>query len=107
KPNRQEIKRLRSEMIITRGRELNPLKKRIEFLENSIMKNEESISHLENELIELAQKSESKKIQESSQKMGALKKDVDQFMDELVELTTKHDDIFNSYEKKLEELEAN
>src|SRR5690606_25634756 len=106
KPSRQEIKRLRSEMIVARGRELNPLKKRIEQLETQIMKNEESIANLENEMIELAQKSESKKIQEHAQKVFSLKKDVDLFMDELVELTTKHDDIYNDYERRLGELEG-
>ncbi|MFA5584834.1 MAG: ABC-F family ATP-binding cassette domain-containing protein [Bacteriovoracaceae bacterium] len=106
KPNRQEIKRLRSEMIVARGRELNPFKKRIEQLETQIMKNEESIGNLENEMIELAQKSESKKIQEHAQKVFSLKKDVDLFMDELVELTTKHDDIYNDYERRLGELEG-
>ncbi|HLW56432.1 MAG TPA: ATP-binding cassette domain-containing protein [Bacteriovoracaceae bacterium] len=106
KPNRQELKRLRSEMIIARGRELNPLKKKMESLESSIMKNEEEIGTLENELIELAQNGESKRIQESSQRVSFLRKEVDQMMDELVELTTKHDDIFSSYEEKLKELEV-
>ena len=106
KPSRQEIKRLRSEMVVTRGRQLNPLKKRIDFLENAIMSNEDKVTALENELIDLAQKGESKKIQEVSQKVSGLKKDVDSFMDELVELTTKHDEIYAGYEEKLRELEG-
>lgn len=106
KPSRQEIKRLRSEMVVTRGRQLNPLKKRMDFLENAIMSNEDKVTALENELIDLAQKGESKKIQEVSQKVSGLKKDVDSFMDELVELTTKHDEIYAGYEEKLRELEG-
>lgn len=103
--SRNDLKRLRSEMIIARGRELNPFKKKMEKLEESVMRDEEKISLLENELVELAQKGDSKKIQESSQQISVLKKNVDKNMEELVELTTKHDEIFQSYEKKLEDLE--
>ena len=103
--SRNDLKRLRSEMIIARGRELNPFKKKMEKLEEAVMRDEEKISLLENELVELAQKGDSRKIQESSQQISVLKKNVDKNMEELVELTTKHDEIFQSYEKKLEDLE--
>jgi ATP-binding cassette subfamily F protein 3 len=103
--SRNDLKRLRSEMIIARGRELNPFKNKMEKLEEAVMRDEEKISLLENELVELAQKGDSKKIQESSQQISVLKKNVDKNMEELVELTTKHDEIFQSYEKKLEDLE--
>lgn len=103
--SRNDLKRLRSEMIIARGRELNPFKKKMEKLEEAVMRDEEKISLLENELVELAQKGDSRKIQEFSQQISVLKKNVDKNMEELVELTTKHDEIFQSYEKKLEDLE--
>src|SRR5690606_12534210 len=66
KPNRQDMKRLRSEMIIERGRELNPLKKKIELLENSIIKLEDEQSTLENLLLDPEHLNNSKKVQESS-----------------------------------------
>lgn len=106
KPNRQEIKRLRSEMIIERGREINPLKKKMDFLEAEIMKLEEEQGKLEAVMIDLAASGDSKKIQECSQNLGSVKKKVDASFEELTEITTKHDDIFRRFEMKLKILES-
>lgn len=105
KPNRQEMKRLRSEMIIERGREINPLKKKMEVLEKEIMKLEEEQFKLEQELIEISGSGESKKIQENSQRLGLVKKRVEEAFEELTDITLKHDTIFQGYEAKLKELE--
>lgn len=106
KPNRQEMKRLRSEMIIARGRELNPLKKRIETLEKEIMKLETEQELLEGALIDLAAQGDSRKIQENSQRLGTVKKRVEEAFEELTDVTLNHDEIFQRYEEKLKELEA-
>lgn len=106
KLSRNDIKRLRSEMIIERGRELNPLKKKMEQLEKDIIKNEEEQKTLEASLIDLASQGDSKKIQEASQRLGIVKKKVDDSFEELTEITTKHDEIFARYEEKLAKLEA-
>lgn len=106
KPNRQEVKRLRSETIIERGRELNPLKKKMEALEKEIMKLEEEQVKLEENLIDLASTGDSKKIQESSLRLGTVKKRVEDAFEELTEITMKHDEIFNRYEGKLKDLEV-
>ncbi|WP_408097749.1 ABC-F family ATP-binding cassette domain-containing protein [Peredibacter sp. HCB2-198] len=104
RPNRQEVKRLRSEMIIERGRELNPLKKKMETLEKEIIKLEEEQKTLEAVLIDPA--SDSKKIQESSQRLGQVNKKIDSSFEELTEITMKHDEIFQGYEVKLKDLEV-
>ncbi len=106
KPNRQEMKRLRSEMIISRGRELNPLKKKMESLEAEIVKLESEQEKLETSLIELASSGDSKKIQENGQRLGVIKKRVDEAFEELTEVTLNHDEIFQGYELKLKELEV-
>ncbi len=106
KPNRQEIKRLRSEMIISRGRELNPLKKKMESLESEIVKLESEQGILESSLIELASSGDSKKIQEIGQRLGVVKKRVDEAFEELTEVTLTHDEIFQGYETKLKDLEV-
>jgi ATP-binding cassette subfamily F protein 3 len=106
KMSRQEAKRLRSELIIERGRELNPFKKRMEILELGIMKFEEEQQKLEAEMIELAANGDSKKIQQCSQKLGVVKKTVEDSFDELTELTIKHDDLFAKFEVKLKKLEV-
>jgi ATP-binding cassette subfamily F protein 3 len=106
KPSRQEIKRLRSEMIIERGRETSSLKKRMEYLELAIIKLEEEQPLLEAELIERSTTGDSKKIQETSQRLGSVKKKIDKSFEELTEVTTKYDDLMAKYEVKLKELET-
>lgn len=106
KPNRQEMKRLRSEMIIERGRELNPLKKKMETLEKEIMKLEDEAKTLEAVLIDPAFMNDSKKIQESSQRLGQVNKKIDTSFEELTDITMKHDEIFQGFEVKLKDLEV-
>lgn len=104
KPSRQEIKRLRSEAVIERGRELNPLKKKMEVLEKKIFKLEDEQKELEKALIDLAAQGDSKKIQESSQRLGLVKKTVDEAFEELTTLTIEHDEIYQRWETKLKDL---
>ena len=106
RPSRQELKRLRSEAIIERSRELSPFKKKMESLEKKIMALEEEASVLESSLIDLAAKGDSKKIQEYSQRLGTAKKDVDLFFEELTDITLEHDEILERWEEKLKALEV-
>lgn len=106
RPSRQELKRLRSEAIIERSREANPCKKKMESLEKKIMDWEEEQDVLESSLIEIASKGDSKKIQEMSQRLGVVKKSIDEAFEELTDVTLKHDEIMQKWEMKLRELEA-
>lgn len=105
KPSRADMKRLRSEMIIERSRELSPFKKRMDFLEKEIIKLEDEQQKLEASIIELASSGDSKKIQGASQRLGVVKKKVDESFEELTEVTMKHDDLFAKFELKLKDLE--
>jgi len=105
KPSRNEIKRLRSECIIERSRELSPLKKRMEKLEKDIFKWEEEVQIFEEKLIGFAESGDSQKIQETSQKLATLKKNIDISFEELTDVTMKHDEIFAQYEVRLKDLE--
>lgn len=106
KMSRQEAKRVRQEIILERSRELSPLKKRMEVLEKEIIKLEDEQQKLEADLIDLAAQGDSKKIQESSQRLGSVKKKVEESFDELTEITMKHDELHASYESRLNELET-
>lgn len=106
KPSRQELKRLRSEAIIERGREVNPLKKKMETLEKKIMDFESEQGTLEAALIDLAAKGDSKKIQETSQRLGVVKKTVDDAFEELTEISMKYDEIMARWEVRLQELDS-
>lgn len=106
KPNRQEMKRLRSEMIIDRGRELNPLKKHMESLEKEIMGLEDEQLKLEASLINLSSSGDSKKIQDSTIRLGIVRKRIDEAFEELTDITMKHDEIFSRFERKLKDLDV-
>lgn len=106
KLSRNDMKRLRSELIIERSRDLSPMKKRMETLEKDIIKFEEEQQKLESDLIELVANGDSKKIQESSQRLGSVKKRIDQAFEQLSDITLKHDAIFSKYELKLKEYEV-
>lgn len=106
KPNRADMKRQRSETIIERSRELTPFKKKMEMLEKEIIKFEVQQVELEADLITLASEGDSKKIQSNSQKLGQVKKKVDDAFNELAEITIKHDEIYNRYEAILKDLEV-
>lgn len=104
KPSRQELKRLRSEAIIERGRELNPLKKKMESLEKKIIQFEAEQSELEAALIDLSAQGDSVKIQQCSQRLGRVKKTVEEAFEELTDITLQHDEIFQQWELKLKDL---
>jgi ATP-binding cassette subfamily F protein 3 len=104
--SRQDVKRLRSETIVERSRELSPLKKKMETLEGEIMKLEEEQLILEKDMIDLAAGGDSKKIQEKSQRLGMVKKRVEESFEELTSVTLRHDEIFNRFELKLGALET-
>jgi len=106
RPSRQEMKRMRSELIIDRGRELNPLKKKMEVLEKEIIKLEDEQGEIEKSLIDLASTNDSKKIQEKSQRLGVIKKRIDEAFEELSSVTNTHDEIFIRYEEKLKDLDV-
>lgn len=105
KPSRQEIKRLRSEMIIQRSKELTPLKKKMEEFEKDIIKFETEQGELETSMLLPEVLNDSKKIQTASQRLGVVKKKVDEIFEKLTEVTLSHDEIFARYETKLNELE--
>lgn len=104
RPSRQEIKRLRAELIVERGRELNPLKKKIETLEKRIITHEQEQQKLETDMISWSTQGESKKIQDASQRLGVVKKIIDEDFEMLSQISSEHDEIFNRYELKLSEL---
>ena len=105
RPSRQEVKRLRSEMIIERSRVISPLKKKMEQLEKDVFTLEEEQKILEGRMIDIASSGDSKKIQDTSHRLGVVKKTVDEKFDELTEITVKHDELYLSFEVKLKELE--
>ncbi len=104
KISRADAKRMRSEIIMERSRALSPLKKSMEKLEEQIVKDEVSATKIEEKLVNEASSLDGKEIAELSQKLGVLKKTIDESFEKLTEITMDHDEKFSSYENKLKEL---
>lgn len=99
KIGRDELRRLRQEIILERSRELSPLKKKIEALEREIMKMETEAGDLEAKVI-------SHPDPEDFKRLGSLKKKIDEDFEALTEVSTEHDEKFLSFEKRLSELDS-
>lgn len=99
KRDRNEIKRLRAELVQERSRQLSPLKKKIELLETKIDRSEKRAAEIENHLIEGGGD-----VAALSKELGVLRKEIDSDFETLTEQSLTHDDIFRSFEARLAEL---
>jgi ATP-binding cassette subfamily F protein 3 len=108
KISRQEQKKIRSELIIQRSKELNPLKKIIQELEGDIFKLEERQRLLEIELIEQsAVLGKNKKAQDISLELGQIRKTIDEKFEVLTESSITFDELSKNWEFKLSQIEKN
>ncbi len=104
KVNKKENKKLRALIIQERSKETNPLKKKIEKLENSIMEIEDHIEKQQAELIQASNQGDNSKIIELSQIIKKQEDEVEQMFESLEDNQLKLDELMESYEKKLEEI---
>ncbi|RXK14416.1 ABC transporter ATP-binding protein [Halarcobacter mediterraneus] len=104
KVNKKENKKLRASIIQERSKETNPLKKKIEKLENSIMEVEDDIEKYQAELIQASNQGDNSKIIELSQIIKKHEDEVEQMFESLEENQLKLDELMALYDKKLEEL---
>ncbi len=104
KINKKENKKLRASIIQERSKETNPLKKKIEKLENSIMEIEDHIEKQQAELIQASNQGDNSKIIELSQVIKKQEDEVEQMFESLEENQLKLDELMALYDKKLEEI---
>jgi ATP-binding cassette, subfamily F, member 3 len=99
KRDRNEVKRLRTEIIQERSRTLSPLKKRIEVLEHDIDAQEKRANTLENKLIEGGGD-----VASLAKELGVLRKSIDTAFEDLTKVSLDHDALLAGFEKRLTEL---
>jgi ATP-binding cassette subfamily F protein 3 len=99
KRDRNEVKRLRTEIIQERSRSLSPLKKKIEVLEHDIDAQEKRANTLENKLIEGGGD-----VAALAKELGVLRKSIDASFDDLTKVSLDHDALLAGFEKRLTEL---
>ncbi len=104
KVNKKENKKLRASIIQERSKETNPLKKKIEKLENSIMEIEDHIEKQQAELIQASNQGDNSKIIELSQIIKKQEDEVEQMFESLEDNQLKLDELMALYDKKLEEI---
>ncbi|MDO8454101.1 MAG: ABC-F family ATP-binding cassette domain-containing protein [Sulfurimonas sp.] len=106
KVNRQENKKLRATLIQERSKATSSLKKEVEKLEKFIIESEKMLELYHADLITASNKSDNSKIMEVSQLIAKTESEIEKKFELLEVAQNKLDEILESYDKKLEELES-
>ncbi len=104
KSNNKENKKLKAELVRERNKITSPLKKKVEKLENTIMKLEEQLEVHHQELIEASNSGDSATLMELSKTVCDEEKKVEEMFEEFEELSMELEEINAEYESKIEEL---
>ncbi len=104
KSNNKENKKLKAELVRERNKITSPLKKKVEKLENVIMKLEEQLEVHHQELIEASNSGDSSTLMELSKTVSDEEKKVEESFEEFEELSMELEEINEEYESKIEEL---
>ena len=105
KSNNKENKKLKAELVRERNKLTSPLKKKVQKLENAIMKLEEQLEVHHQELIEASNAGDSTTLMELSKTVSDEEKKVEEMFEEFEELSMELEEINENYETKIEELE--
>ncbi len=103
--DKKEFKKQRADLINERSRDLSPLKKEIEVLENTICKNEKELEQLNQELLTASQSNNIDQYVTLSKRAKDLQQNIEDDFKKLETLTLKHDEKAKKYEALLKELE--
>ncbi|MEA3428771.1 MAG: ATP-binding cassette domain-containing protein, partial [Thermodesulfobacteriota bacterium] len=106
RPNRKDLRKKRSEIIIEKGRVLKPMEDRMLRVEKEIKRNESEIAQINKNLVSASQHGDGSKIADLSRQLNARKTVVDSLYDELESLTTALEKKQAEFEKQLTGLEA-
>lgn len=103
--NKKELKKQRALVITQRGKILNPLKKKIEECEASIIELEESQKRQNDELIMASSGSDTGLIIELSKNIAQISTQIDALFESLEEMQSEYDGLSLEFERELEGLQ--
>jgi len=106
KINRKELKRLRSQLIGERSKELGPLKSEIEQIEESITIKEAELERNNRELISASESGDGEKINSTSKNISELEAEINNLFEKLEHLTHFYEERESYYNQELEKLES-
>lgn len=106
KLNKKELRKRRSEIIVERGKALNPVEQRIARVEQDIESHEAGLQQCLADMQAASQAREGVRIAALSQTMREHQKAVDQLFAELEELTDRRHELKSSFDQRLLDIEA-
>ena len=104
KSNHKENKKLRAELIRERNKLSSPLKKKVQKLEDAIIKTEDALLIQHEALINASNSGDSAKIMECSKTTAEMENQVETLFEELELQQTQLDEIIQNYDEKIEKL---
>ncbi|MEW6550938.1 MAG: ABC-F family ATP-binding cassette domain-containing protein [Campylobacterota bacterium] len=104
KVNKQELKKLRSALVLEKSKTLSPIKKEIEGIEAQIVKLEDMLETTKSALVEATNKIDNTKVMELSKSVSKYEKDIEAKFEELTAVQYKLDELTLDFDKKLQEL---
>ena len=102
--NKKDVRKIRSEILLRKTRELKPLEERLAHVENTIDSSEKELNSKNNEMIEAASSGDSKKISALSIEIHNLRKKIDDLFSEFEELTCSVENLRNIFDSELSSL---
>jgi ATP-binding cassette subfamily F protein 3 len=106
RPNRKDMRKKRSEIIIEKGRILKPIQDRMLQAEEEIERSESEIAQINKDLVSASQRGDGSKIADLSRQLNTRQAAVDSLYDELESLTVALEKKLAEFEKRLADLEA-
>ncbi len=91
KLSKKDLRRLRAELVTRSSKEVGPLKKRMQELEDKIIAAEEELEALNEEMIAASPVQDGKKISALLKEIAALQPKIDTWFEELERVSAKHD----------------
>jgi ATP-binding cassette subfamily F protein 3 len=104
KVNKQELKKLRSALVLEKSKTLSPIRKEIEGIEAQIVKLEDMLETTKSALVEATNKIDNSKVMELSKSVSKYEKDIEAKFEELTAVQYKLDELTLDFDKKLQEL---
>lgn len=102
--NKKDARKIRSEILQRKNKELKPVEERLLSVEERIDKKEKKLTAKNNEMIEAASSGDSKKISLLSIEIHSLKKTIDELFLEFEELASSVENMQHSFENELKNL---
>jgi len=102
--NKKDMRKIRSEILQRKTRELKPMEERLAYVEKTIDSSEKELTGKNNEMVEAASTGDSRKISALSIEIHNLRKKIDALFHEFEELTCSVENLQDLFDNELKSL---